>query len=240
MNNQCVETLSDHANVLTDVSYLNWSFTVLATEWFSFPALPSRYMWSSISKVLLSYSFIQLIFTVDFCVTFWMVLIHYFGAIMASFLARASPFKVAPYVLVTMFLSFFFNFLFWPNRMLQAHLVLTLPQPWNQQWFLLVGVVSETQDLVCPWYVWCTLIIFSLKIYPGHRPSGFHHPELEKHCSRITYSLVFWMCRSSSRWCLCSKSTAPRTLWKVMQSSGIVSGCSQWLELGSTLGSYWL
>lgn len=139
MNNQCVETLSDHANVLTDVSYLNWSFTVLATEWFSFPALPSRYMWSSISKVLLSYSFIQLIFTVDFCVTFWMVLIHYFGAIMASFLARASPFKVAPYVLVTMFLSFFFNFLFWPNRMLQAHLVLTLPQPWNQQWFLLVG-----------------------------------------------------------------------------------------------------
>lgn len=65
-----------------DVSYLNWSFAVMATD-FSIPELPLPLQVAlghyKQKLFLLSYLRIRLIFTVDLRVTFWMVLTHYLG-----------------------------------------------------------------------------------------------------------------------------------------------------------------
>lgn len=33
------------------------------------------------------------------------------------------------------------------SKIIQAHLILSVPQPWNELFFLLVGVVLRSQDL---------------------------------------------------------------------------------------------
>lgn len=167
--------------------------------------------------------------------TLWKVLIHYLGTQMASALAREQPFRVAPTSLWHAPI-FFFS---WPNKMFQAHLVLTLPQLRNQSWFLLV--VLETMI----WFIhdirdvlW--VLSFSLKTYFGHRPNGFHNREFEKHDSRVTHSLVtviFWKPRPSSRWSLCIKAQLQESSGSYCRPLGQCKAASQRLKLGLRLGN---
>lgn len=155
-------------------------------------------------------------------VDLWKVLTHCLGP-QRSFGHRALLLGSSS-ILVKCSIVFFEHFACWPNKIIRAHLVLTLPQPGNQPWFLLV--ILETKV----WFIHdicdeVKVLSFSLKIYSGHRPNGSHNPKFEKHSSKVTHSLItviFWKPRPRSRWSL-SVSTA-ENLWQLVQASGTERG----------------
>lgn len=165
----------------------------------------------------------------DLWFTLWIVLINYLGTQMASALAREQPFRVAPTSLWHAPIFFF-----WPNKMFQVHLGLTLPRPRNQSWFLLVVLetmiwfINDIRDVL-----W--VLSFSLKTYFGHRPNGFHNLEFEKHDSRVTHSLVtviFWKPRPSSRWSLCIKAQLQESSGSYCRPLRTVQGCFPVVKAG--------
>lgn len=175
MNNKHIETFSDHANISSELFPLRfsiyWCFLSESVFYFDsykmifqFQHSLRIYPWSSISKVLPSFLFIH-------SINFHYGLVHYFlngsnslfWCSNGLIFGQREPLQGSSVILVTCsyHFPFFEHFLFWP-KMLQAHLVLTLPQPWNQPWFLLVGVVLETKTWYL-WFMWGALIFFFIK-----------------------------------------------------------------------------
>lgn len=152
---------------------LNYSFTKIVTECFFNSSTPSTFTSCTLSFNKQK-SFFPIVSFIALWITFWMVPIHYFGTQVASALARETPFRVAPASLWCAIIFFFFSTSFSGlTRCSTLIWAYPQPQPWNQPWLLLEGVVLETKI----WFshnICDSLWFFSLKFYFG-QTNEFHY-----------------------------------------------------------------